>query len=322
MKAMILAAGYGERLWPLTADRTKPALPVLGKPLVGYVAEYLSGFGIKQVVVNLHHEPESVREALGDGGQFGVELQYVYEPVILGTSGALDNARALLEGETLVVINGKIITDIDLNAVFRTHRNNKALATLVLMKNQARERFSAIEVNAGLVTRFGGMPRKDGEMPLMFTGIQVLDPRIFDYIPRGVFSHSTTEVYPPAIAKGERIAAHVTEGKWYELSTLQRYLDISLALLKDRGREIEMGENCKIDPAANVSESVLWDGVTVESGAQVTRAIIGDGVRVRAGQSIHDAVVVRADLVAGRNAPAKSLKGRVEGDLFVVPLSQ
>src|SRR5215470_7014345 len=100
MRAMILAAGFGERLWPLTADRTKPALPVLGKPLVGYVAEYLAAFGIRDVVVNLHHEPDSVRFAFGDGSKFGVHLQYVHEPVILGTSGALDNARELLEAET------------------------------------------------------------------------------------------------------------------------------------------------------------------------------------------------------------------------------
>src|SRR5260370_21200684 len=114
MKAMILAAGYGARLWPLTADRTKPALPVLGKPLVGYVAEYLASQGITDVTVNLHHRPESVRGALGDGSQFGVKFIYVHEPVILGTSRALDNARDLLEGDTFVVVNGKLITDIDI----------------------------------------------------------------------------------------------------------------------------------------------------------------------------------------------------------------
>src|SRR3954447_22022391 len=89
MKGMILAAGFGERLWPLTADRTKPALPVLGKPLVGYVAEYLARFALKDIMVSLHHEPASVRRALGDGSQFGVHLEYVHEPEILGTSGAL-----------------------------------------------------------------------------------------------------------------------------------------------------------------------------------------------------------------------------------------
>src|SRR6266540_3995096 len=242
MKAMILAAGYGERLWSLTADRTKPALPVLGKPLVGYVAEYLAKFGIKDVIVNLHHRPESVRRALGDGTQFGVALKYVYEPVILGTSGALDNARELLEGDTFAVVNGKLITDIDLNAALETHRRRNALATLVLRKNRKRERFSIVETHEGLVTRFGGMPSPSddpsAEPPLMFTGIQILESRIFDYIPRGTFSHSTMDVYPQAIARGELIAAHVAEGMWYELSTLHRYLDISLALLRARGRDV------------------------------------------------------------------------------------
>src|SRR6266700_3977977 len=158
MKAMILAAGYGERLWPLTADRTKPALPVLGKPLVGYVAEYLAQFGIRDIVVNLHHRPESVRESLGDGSRFGVALQYVYEPVILGTSGALDNARHLLQADTFVVVNGKIITDIDLAAALETHRRTSALATLVLQRNVRRERFSIAELKDGFVKRFGGMP--------------------------------------------------------------------------------------------------------------------------------------------------------------------
>src|SRR5687768_1597670 len=128
MRAMILSAGYGTRLWPLTEDRTKPAIPILGKPLVGYVAEYLSQYGCNEIVVNLHHRPESVRKALGDGSRFGVKLHYVEEPIILGTSGALDNARALLDGDTFVVVNGKIITDINLNAALETHRRNKAIA--------------------------------------------------------------------------------------------------------------------------------------------------------------------------------------------------
>src|SRR5258706_2916834 len=122
MKAMILAAGYGERLWPLTCDRTKPALPVLGKPLVGYVAEYLAKYGIEDVIVNLHHQPESARRALGDGSDFGVRLQYAHEPVILGTSGDLDNALAFSEDDTFVVINRKLVTDLDFTATQETHR--------------------------------------------------------------------------------------------------------------------------------------------------------------------------------------------------------
>jgi NDP-sugar pyrophosphorylase family protein len=324
MKAMILAAGYGERLWPLTADRGKPALPVLGKPLVGYVAEYLANNGVSDAVVNLHHAPESVRDALGNGSQFGLHLEYVYEPVILGTSGGLDNARAHFEDETFVVVNGKIITDIDLRAAIETHRQSTALATLVLMRNRDRERFSVVETQNGLISRFAGMPSPldDGEGPLMFTGIHILEPRIFEYIPRAVFSDSVVDVYPKAMAAGERIAAHVGDGMWYELSTLQRYLDISLALMEREGRDVFVGDGSEIEDRGEVREAVLWDKVNIERGARVSRAVLGDGVRVRTNQIVQGAVIVRADLVAGKTPPAKAMKGYQDDDKFVVSLSQ
>src|SRR5215213_11050406 len=194
MRAMILAAGYGTRLWPLTVDRAKPAIPFMGRPLVGYMAEYLARYGFDDVVVNLHHRSESVRRALGDGSRFGVRLHYVEEPVILGTSGALDNARHLLEGDAFVVANGKLATDIDLADALETHRRTGALATLILRRNRERDHYSIVETKDGRVTGFGGFPSSDNagddEPPLMFTGIQVLDSRVFDFIPRGRFSHS------------------------------------------------------------------------------------------------------------------------------------
>jgi NDP-sugar pyrophosphorylase family protein len=329
---MILAAGYGTRLWPLTVDRTKPAIPFLGKPLVGYVAEYVGRYGCREVVVNLHHRPESVRAALGDGSRFGVHLEYVEEETILGTSGAMDNARHLLDGETFFAVNGKIVTDIDLTKALETHRRMNALATLVLLPNARRERFSIVETRDGLITGFGGMPaplsatesEQDDEsnVPLMFTGIQILEPRIFDYIPRGVFSHSVTDVYPQAIAQHERIVAHIATGRWYELSTIPRYLDISLALLRDTGRDVVMGEGCHISSGARVSESILWDNVRVESQALVRRAVLGDGVIIPAGESVLNAAVVRAELVRGFEPPPKALKGEFRGENFVVSLSQ
>src|SRR5260370_6695341 len=322
MRAMIVGGGYGAGFGPLPADRTKPALPGLGKPLVGYVAESLARQGVDEAIVNLHHRPDSVRAALGDGTKFGLRLQYVYEPVILGTSGALDNARELIGDDTFVVVNGKLVTDIDLYAALETHRRRSALATLVLRRNVARERFSVVETSDGLVTGFGGMPQLSDDSPLMFTGIQIMEPRIFDYIPRGVFSHSTVEVFPRAIAKGEPIAAHVAEGMWFELSTLQRYLDISLALLKQRGANLHTGRNPSIGSVADVRESILWDDVVVENGARVRRSVLGDGVRVRSGEVIEDAVLVRANLVAEQAPPAKAPPGYPEGDNFVVPLSQ
>lgn len=322
MRAIVLSAGYGTRLWPLTEDRTKPAIPILGKPLVGYVAEYLAGYGIDEIVVNLHHRPESVRKALGDGSAFGVELHYVEEPVILGTSGALDNTRDFFDRETFVVVNGKIITDIDLHAALETHRTTNALATLVLLPNTRRERFSVVETDGGLITGFGGMPATNeaGPAPLMFTGIHILEPRIFDYIPRGVFSDSVIHVYPPAIANGEIIAAHVASGKWRELSTLKRYLDISVELLRESDKPYVTGADANIAQSATVADSVLWDDVKVGDGATVNRAVLADNVTVPDGEVIENAVVVPRQLVEGKKRPEKALPGHFQGENFVVPL--
>lgn len=321
MRAMVLSAGYGTRLWPLTEDRTKPAIPILGKPLVGYVAEYLARFGIDDIVVNLHHRPESVRKALGDGSQFGVKLQYVDEPEILGTSGALDNARSLFLEDTFVVVNGKIITDIDLTAALQTHRQTGALATLVLLRNIKRELFTVVQTKDGLITGFGSMPSDIDRDPLMFTGVQFMEPAIFKYIPQDVFSHSTTDVYPQAIAAGERIAAHVATGRWYELSTLQRYLEISLELMKDAGNTITVGADCTIADESQVTEAILWDRVKIDAGARVHRAVLADGVRITGGETIQNAVVVPTALVSGKVPPQKALKGHLAGENFVVPLT-
>jgi NDP-sugar pyrophosphorylase family protein len=322
MRAIVLSAGYGTRLWPLTEDRTKPAIPILGKPLVGYVAEYLAGYGIDEIVVNLHHRPESVRRALGDGSRFGVKLHYVDEPVILGTSGALDNTRSFFEHETFVVVNGKIITDIDLKAALETHRKSNALATLILLPNARRERFSVVETEGGRIRGFGGMPVDSGgdAVPLMFTGIHIMEPRILEYVPRGVFSDSVVHVYPQAIANGEILAAHVASGKWRELSTLTRYLDISVELLKEAGRPFVSGANGLIDGSATISESILWDNVEVGAGARISRAVLADNVRINAQETIENAVVVPRGLVEGKKPPEKALPGHFQGENFIVPL--
>jgi NDP-sugar pyrophosphorylase family protein len=322
MRAIVLSAGYGTRLWPLTEDRTKPAIPILGKPLVGYVAEYLAGYGIDEIVVNLHHRPESVRRALGDGTRFGVKLHYVEEPVILGTSGALDNTREFFERETFVVVNGKIITDIDLNAAVETHRKMNALATLVLLPNVRRERFSVVETDNGRIKGFGRMPVQtdEGPAPLMFTGIHIMEPRILEYIPRGVFSDSVTDVYPKAMDEGEILAAHVASGKWRELSTLKRYLDISVELLREEGKSFVVGGGASISPAAKVTDSVLWDDVKVGEGARIDRAVLADKVTIRANEVIENAVVVPRHLVEGKQPPEKALPGHFQGENFIVPL--
>jgi len=359
MKAMILAAGFGTRLFPLTIDRTKPAIPFLGKPLVGYVAEYVAKFGFKDVVVNLHHQPESVKKALGGGEDFGVKIHYTLEePKILGTAGALDNARHLLENETFLIVNGKIITDIDISAALETHRKTGALATMVLIENKKREGFSIVETEDDSVTGFGDFPENDSRFriqdsgfrirdsgfriqdsgftsetiqnpkskiqnPLMFTGIHILEPRVFDYIPRGVYSDIVPTFYNPAIRRGEKIVAHITNGSWFELSTIPRYLDISLAMLDGQKEKVVKGTNVRISDSAIVKDSVIWDDVSIGDGARISKSIIGDGVKIRAGEKFENAAIVRADMLEHcAEIPEKALKGRVVGENYVVPFNQ
>ncbi len=327
---MILAAGFGTRLFPLTIDRTKPAIPFMGKPLVGYVAEYVAKFGFKDVVVNLHHQPESVKKALGDGSDFGVKIHYTYEePKILGTAGALDNARHLLENETFLIANGKIITDIDINAALETHKRTGALATMVLKPNYAYEKFSEVYVEDGRVTGFGDFPSPDSKslnfsiIPQMFTGIQILEPRIFDYIPRGVYSDIVPTFYDPAIKKGEVISAHIAKGNWFELSTIQRYLDISLYMRNGNKQINIIGSNLKLETGAKIKDSIIWDNVHIEKDASIYRTIIGDDVTIRSGETYDNVAIVQAEMLNHCDSiPKKALKGKIIGDNYVVPLNQ
>ena len=333
MKAMILAAGFGTRLFPLTIDRTKPAIPFLGKPLVGYVAEYIAKFGFKTVVVNLHHQPESVKKALGDGSDFGVEIEYTEEiPKILGTAGALDNARHLLENDTFVIVNGKLITDIDISAAIETHRKSGAIATMVLKPNIKREKFTEVYVKEGFLKGFGDFAQslsgieikditRDLTAPLMFTGIHILEPQIFEYIPRGVYSDIVPTFYNPALRKGEKIAVHITDANWFELSTIPRYLDVSLEMMN--GANILAGENCMISGRAVVKDSIMWDNVSIGDDAQLYRTIIADDVKIEAGEHFENAAIVRAEMVRNcEEIPEKALKGYIQGDNYIVPLME
>ena len=334
MKGVILAAGFGTRLWPLTEDRTKPAIPFLNRPLIAYGVEYLVSHGFDDIIINLHHQPESVRDAVGDGSAFGARVTYSQEEEILGTSGALDRVRHLLTDDDFAVINGKLVTSIDLGAVLGHHRQRGAVATLVLRPNAARERFSMVNIGeGGKVLGFSGYPEpledtsdlssreatrhagaEANPAPLMFTGIQIMSPRILDYVPRGRFSHSTVDVYPKAIATGELVLAYISEADWFEMSTLDRYLEASVTFLHKQDKTFCAGADTAIADGSTVIDSVLWSHVSVEQGATVIHSVIGDNVTVAAGMTIKNAVVVRRDLVTNIE------RGEIVGDNLIVPL--
>jgi NDP-sugar pyrophosphorylase family protein len=195
---------------------------------------------------------------------------------------------------------------------------------MILKENPKREKFSEVYAAGGFVTGFGDFPKpltsEEIPNPLMFTGIHILEPRVFDYIPRGVYSDIVPTFYNPAIQKGEKIAAHIATGKWFELSTIPRYLDISLAMMT---REtVCKGENCRISPQASVTNSIIWDNVTVGAGAKLNRTILADGVVINPGEEFENAAIVRASMLENVEIPEKALKGFVKGSNFVVPFGQ
>ena len=327
MKAMILAAGFGTRLWPLTIERTKPAIPFLNRPLIAYTIDYLKRYGITEIIINLHHEPDSVREQIGDGSEYGVKISYsLEEPEILGTSGAIDNVREQLQDETFLIVNGKIITDLDLGAALETHRSKNAIATLMLKENAKREKFSQIVLDAeGNYSGFDKFPEPQNPTPsiqhlaspLMFVGIHILEPAIFKYIPRGIFSDSIRDVYPKAMEAGENIAAHVGAGNWFELSTLGRYVEIHQEFLQRDGKTFIADEGCEIAPDANVQGSVLWKNVRVGSGAKLIDCIIGDNVTIPPNAEFYKAAIVRADMAEKSDRPEKAAPAQVIGENLV-----
>ena len=154
----------------------------------------------------------------------------------------------------------------------------------------------------------------------MFTGIHVVEPAIFDLIPAAGFSDTVTDIYIPYIKNGGKIAAHVAQGEWFELSTIPRYLDISLAMMKSG--DVHFGRNCVLAGAASLKDSILWDDVTVGDGASLYRTIVADGVQIGADEHFENAAIVSADMVRScSEIPEKALQGYVQGENYIVPLN-
>jgi NDP-sugar pyrophosphorylase family protein len=221
VRAMILAAGFGSRLRPLTDHTPKPLIAVAGKPLIAYPLALVRAAGIHEVVINLHHRGDDVRCALGDGSAFGMSITYSREDPILDTGGAIKKAQPLLQGGRFAVLNADIVCDVDLRAVVDWHTARGALATMVLRRDHRAARYGTIEIDArGRIRRFLGRPPAIDEplTPLMFTGIHVFEPEVFAYMDDGRFGINST-TYPRMLAAGGALYGYTFAGYWRVLDT-------------------------------------------------------------------------------------------------------
>ena len=218
---MILAAGFGSRLRPLTDRTPKPLITVGGHPLIAYPLALLRAAGIREVVINLHHLGAQIRAALGDGSTYGVAITYSEEDPILDTGGAVRRVQPFLGGDRFVVLNSDTIADLDLQALLAAHHAAGALATMVLRPDREAARFGLIEVDAeNRIRRFLGQPAHvDVPLtPLMFGGVHVFEPDVFQYMSDGCFG-ITRQTYPAMLAAGCRLAGYRFNGYWRVLDT-------------------------------------------------------------------------------------------------------
>jgi len=215
---MVLSAGLGTRMRPLTLTTPKPLIEVAGRPLIDFALATLVAADIRHVVINLHHLGDQIRSYLGDGRDRGLQIEYSVEEVIQGSGGGIRDARRLLGPGTFITLNADTLIGIDLQPFLRQHRQRGAAATLILRKDPEMERFGTIGIGPdGRLKRFlahMAPSASDGGAPHMFTGVQILEQRVFDYMePAGPFSITET-TYPRMLSAGEPLFGAVFSGPW------------------------------------------------------------------------------------------------------------
>ena len=311
---MLLAAGRGTRLGPLGVSLPKPLVPICGYPAIRYGMAACARAGLDRLVINAHHLGDRLRATLGDGRAAGVAIDYSIEPDLLGTGGGIANARALLGDTRVLVMNGKVVADVDLLAVLREHVGLVASSfvegTLVLRDDPEPRRWGAIQVDAtgrvvGILDARSPHPPVGPVVERMFTGIHVMETALLDRL-RPTPCDVIRDAYIPALQAGARLAAQLLTGYFAEHSTPARYLAGNLDLLREpRLVPYPPGPLTGVDPTARTAGAVLHHPVRVdaeaiiEPGAEVgPEVVIGARARVRAATRIRHAVVW-ADTVAG-----------------------
>ncbi len=306
MQGMILAAGLGSRLHPLTLFRAKPAIPFLNRPLICHAADFLRRLPLSELIVNLHHLPDSVISALGEAAS---RVHYSPEESLLGTAGAVGRVRARLSADPFVVCNGKIYFEEDPRQVVGFHRDRGAIATLVLVPQSGEQRFRPVRVNrAGEVVGFGQVGQSEEELEsYTFTGVQVLSQRALDFIPEGP-SDLVDDLYLGLIREGYPVLGFVSRARWCECSTPERYLRKSLELLDSRGQDClagssldedachrsVVGQGVEVSPGSNLKQCVVWDDVRIGPACSLSNAIIVSGVHLPTQTNLSDVIITPA----------------------------
>jgi NDP-sugar pyrophosphorylase family protein len=316
MKGFILAAGYGTRLRPITYTMPKPMVPLCNRPLIAWAVESFLAAGIRDLIVNLHHLPESLQSFLHVQYAGRADFHFSIEDEILGTGGGIRRIRPQLAGEEeFFLVNGDTVQFPHWDALREARHAKNALAALTLRHPPEGDRFTPVYFDDGLVTGFGS---GTGEA-LMFSGSHVVSTKIFDYLPEREFSGVVEHAYIPVLADNrERLAGVIDDGLWFDIGTPQRYLAASSALLDAMVRgQLPPTDGSRIDGDSlthttasgqvtrstvgtrsivegEVRDSIIWDECRIDRAVTLERCIVAHGVTLAEGQ-YRDAMIVPDD---------------------------
>lgn len=276
--ALILTAGLGTRLHPLSTYRAKAALPVAGTPLIARLLTHVRAAGITRVVLNLHHRADSITGIVGDGARFGLSVRYSWEPQLLGSAGGPARALSLLEADRFFIINGDMITDVDLRSLALRHVDTNAFVTMAVIDGLPGYN-GVIADSRGIVSGFG---KNAGAFH--FIGVQAVNAAVFAGVSIDSPSETVHGIYPPLIAaRPESVRAFHSNASYFDIGSPREYLETVKAISRRERRPLDRGSNCVIAADAALTGTVLWDRVTIGAGAALSDCIVADDVVVPAG---------------------------------------
>lgn len=292
--ALVLTAGLGTRMHPLSQVRAKPAVPVAGVPLAGRILRWLAESGVTDAVLNLHHKPDTLTAAIGDGADFGVRVRYSWEPEVLGSGGGPARALPLLDAPRFFIVNGDTLTRLDLQAMARQHVERRARVTLAVVPHPNPRQYGGVEVDAsGAVTRFA--PRGPENTGWHFVGVQVVDADVFATVDPDAPSESVGGRYRALVAdEPGSVQVYRCDAAFRDIGTPADYLDTCLRFAAEDARpEALVGASCTVATDAVIDRSVLWDRVVVGAGSTVRECIVTDDVVVPPGVTLTRQILVK-----------------------------
>ena len=318
MQALILAGGEGTRLRPLTSTVPKPVVPLVDRPFIAFMLDWLGRHGVDDVIMSCGFLASGVRNVLGDGSGFGLRLRYVEEPEPLGTGGAVKFAEPLLD-ERFLMLNGDVLTDLDVSAQLALHEARGARATLALTPVEDPSAYGLVRTLAdGEVTGFVEKPAPDQiDSPNISAGIYVLERSVLELLEPGAPASIERDVFPRLV--GEDLYAFVGEGYWLDIGTPERYLEGTFDILEGTVSTAvaeRLGDGfLSVDPGADnegrvIPAALVEDGCRIAPGARIGgRAVLEAGVTVGEHTTIEQAVVLRGASIGAHCTLSRCIVG-------------